>query len=85
LSFVLAKPEGLDALLRRLVSWEAASRPASARAVREETRCHPPGHPWRSRYAELPELSLTASGHNNRGISYHSVIDATSLKISCAR
>ena len=31
-----ALPEGLDGLLRRLVSWEASGRPGSARAVREE-------------------------------------------------
>jgi WD40 repeat protein/serine/threonine protein kinase len=67
-----ALPEGLDALLRRLVSWDAAGRPASAQAVREELAAiYQAAHGAASKYAELPELSLTASGHNNRGVSYH--------------
>ena len=67
-----ALPEGLDALLRRLVSWEAAGRPASARAVRAELAAiYRSAHGEASKYTELPELSLTASGHNNRGVSYH--------------
>jgi WD40 repeat protein/serine/threonine protein kinase len=67
-----ALPEGLGALLPRLVSWEVAGRPASARAVREELAAiYRASHGEASRYAELPELSLTASGHNNRGVSYH--------------
>ena len=67
-----ALPEGLDALLPRLVSWEAAGRPASARAVREQLAAiYQAAYGEGSKYAELPELSLTASGHNNRGVSYH--------------
>ena len=67
-----ALPEGLDGLLRRLVSWEASGRPESARAVREELAgIYRTAFGAPSDYADLPELSLTASGHNNRGVSYH--------------
>ena len=67
-----ALPEGLDGLLRRLVSWEASGRPSSARAVREELAgIYRTAYGAPSDYADLPELSLTASGHNNRGVSYH--------------
>jgi Protein kinase domain/WD domain, G-beta repeat len=67
-----ALPEGLDPLLRRLVSIDASKRPESARAVREElASIHRTGFGEASAYADLPELSVTASGHNNRGVSYH--------------
>ena len=67
-----ALPQGLDGLLRRLVSWEASGRPESARAVREELAgIYRTAFGAPSAYADLPELSLTASGHNNRGVSYH--------------
>jgi WD40 repeat protein/serine/threonine protein kinase len=65
-------PDGLARLLMWLVAWEPDGRPASAQAVRGElaeiyrTVCGEA-----SRYAELPDLQLTASGHNNRGVSYH--------------
>ena len=65
-------PEGLDPLLQRLVSIDAAKRPGNARGVREELAgIYRATFGEESQYAELPELSLTASGHNNRGVSYH--------------
>ena len=67
-----ALPEGLDPLLRRLASIDPSKRPESARAVREElARIYRTAYGAPSAYADLPELSLTASGHNNRGVSYH--------------
>ena len=67
-----ALPEGLDGLLQRLVSLEVHGRPSSARAVRDELAgIYRRAFGAPSDYADLPELSLTASGHNNRGISYH--------------
>jgi WD40 repeat protein/serine/threonine protein kinase len=65
-------PIGLEPLLMRLVAWEASKRPASAKAVRAElANIYRANFARPSRYAELPELQLTASGHNNRGVSYH--------------
>ena len=65
-------PTGLDPLLRRLVRWAPDERPESAHAVRQELgRIYRAAFGEPSVYADLPELSLTASGHNNRGVSYH--------------
>jgi WD40 repeat protein/serine/threonine protein kinase len=65
-------PNGLEQLLTALVAWEPAGRPASAQAVRGELAAiYRAAYGEASRYAELPDLQLTASGHNNRGVSYH--------------
>jgi WD40 repeat protein len=65
-------PDGLEQLLLRLVAWEPDGRPANAKAVREELAAIYRGaFGEASPYAALPDLQLTASGHNNRGVSYH--------------
>jgi serine/threonine protein kinase len=65
-------PNGLEQLLLRLIEWEPAGRPASAQAVRGElAEIYRAAYGETSQYAELPDLQLTASGHNNRGVSYH--------------
>lgn len=67
-----ALPEGLEQLLLRLVVWESVGRPASAQLVREELAAiYRTAFSEASPYADLPDLQLTASGHNNRGVSYH--------------
>jgi WD40 repeat protein/serine/threonine protein kinase len=65
-------PPELEQLLLRLVSWEPEPRPPSARAVRRWLAgVYRAAFGETSRYAELPDLQLTASGHNNRGVSYY--------------
>ena len=63
---------GLAPLLRRLVAWEASERPSNAKAVAGElAKIYMDAYAEPSLHAELPPLELTASGHNNRGVSYH--------------
>jgi WD40 repeat protein/serine/threonine protein kinase len=65
-------PEGLEQLLLRLVAREPDGRPASAQAVRAKlSEIYRAAFGEASRHAELGELQLTASAHNNRGASYH--------------
>src|SRR5262249_7975085 len=68
----LSLPHGLEPLLLRLVAWHPENRPSTAQAVRAELAAiYRALYGEESRYAKLPELKLTASGHNNRGVSYH--------------
>jgi WD40 repeat protein/serine/threonine protein kinase len=65
-------PIGIEPLLLRLAAWDPSKRPASAKAVRDElANIYRANFARPSRYAALPVLQLTASGHNNRGVSYH--------------
>jgi molecular chaperone DnaK len=65
-------PDGLEQLLLQLVTWEPDGRPANAKAVREELAAiYSATLGEASPYAVLPDLQLTASSHNNRGVSYH--------------
>ncbi len=64
------------------MSWEPAGRPETARAACEAlAKIYRSTHGEASTYAELPDLSLAASGHNNQGVSYHFLGKADAAEI----